>query len=393
MSIAYSPIANLSHAAEPPAVAPRVLLVEDEPMLLRSLTRLLRASGALVTQAANGLIALQLMKVRRFDVLLTDLNMPDMGGLELAVRIREVDAGLAVVVMTGSPCVETAIRAVELGVLRYLLKPVLPEQLLGSVLDAARTSRERREAPVVNVSFATPQLDPLEERFDAGLAALWMAYQPIYKVDGTLCGYEALVRSDEASMATPIRLLEAGEQLRRVHDLGRAIRAAVAKLLYRTSEVVLFVNLHPLDLIDERLFSDDDPLSKHASRVIIEITERAALDEVPNSESRIRALRDLGFRVAVDDLGAGYAGLASLAQLSPEVVKIDMSLIRNIDSDVVKQKLVRMVASVSHELGATVVGEGIETEAERLMAIELGCDLLQGYLLGRPSRTPDIAGA
>ncbi len=371
-------------------MAPSVLLVEDEPMLLRSLTRLLRASGALVTQANNGLIALQLIKVRRFDVLLTDLNMPDMGGLELAARIREVDAGLAVVLMTGSPCVETAIRAVELGVLRYLLKPVLPEQLLGSVLDAARTSRERREAPVVNVSFAMPQIDPLEERFEAGLAALWMAYQPIYKVDGILYGYEALVRSDEASMATPLRLLDAADELRRVHDLGRAIRSAVSRLLDRAPEVELFVNLHPLDLIDERLFSNDDPLAKHASRVIIEITERAALDEIPNSESRIRALRDLGFRVAVDDLGAGYAGLASLAQLSPEVVKIDMSLIRNVDSDVVKQKLVRMVAAVSHDLGATVVAEGIETEGERLMAIELGCDLLQGYLLGRPSRTPEI---
>jgi EAL domain-containing protein (putative c-di-GMP-specific phosphodiesterase class I) len=192
-------------------------------------------------------------------------------------------------------------------------------------------------------------------------------------------------------MASPLRLLEAAEELRRVHDLGRAIRAAVAQTLDTCEpDLHMFVNLHPLDLIDESLFSTDDPLSDFASRVVLEITERAALDQIPSSESRIRALRDLGFRVAVDDLGAGYAGLATLAQLAPEVVKLDMSLIRNVDSDVVKQKLVRMVTAVSHDLGATVVGEGIETESERQMAIDLGCDLLQGFLLGRPARSREL---
>ena len=95
-------------------------------------------------------------------------------------------------------------------------------------------------------------------------------------------------------------------------------------------------------------------------------------------------LRALGYRIAVDDLGAGYAGLASFAHLEPEVVKVDMSLIRGLDRSPMKQKLLSSIVALCQELGIQMIAEGIETEAERDMLVNLGGDLCQGYLFARP---------
>ena len=98
-------------------------------------------------------------------------------------------------------------------------------------------------------------------------------------------------------------------------------------------------------------------------------------------------LRALGYTLAIDDLGAGYAGLTSLTKLEPEVVKLDMSLVRGVDQSMRKQHLVASMARVCLDLGMLVVTEGVETVAERDTLTRLGCDVLQGYLFGRPERS------
>ena len=127
----------------------------------------------------------------------------------------------------------------------------------------------------------------------------------------------------------------------------------------------LFVNLHPADLEDEELYADDGALTPFANQVVLEITERAALDRIHELQLRVTRLRALGYRIAIDDLGAGYAGLTSFAQLEPEVVKVDMSLVRGIDGSPMKQKLVRSIISLCTELDIQLVAEGIETPGER----------------------------
>jgi len=94
----------------------------------------------------------------------------------------------------------------------------------------------------------------------------------------------------------------------------------------------------------------------------------------------------MGFRIAIDDLGAGYAGLTSFATLEPEFVKLDMSLVRDVHKSPMKEKLVGSITSLCKELGMMVVAEGVETPLERDMLVALGCDLLQGYLLAMPGR-------
>ena len=137
-------------------------------------------------------------------------------------------------------------------------------------------------------------------------------------------------------------------------------------------------------LADDQLLHPRAPLSLVADRVVLEITERASLDAVGDLRQRIASLRRIGFRIAVDDLGAGYAGLTSFASRAPDIVKIDMSLIRGVDREVLRQKLVRSLARTCMEMGILVVAEGIETGPEHDAVVRLGCGLLQGFLLGRP---------
>jgi EAL domain-containing protein (putative c-di-GMP-specific phosphodiesterase class I) len=149
--------------------------------------------------------------------------------------------------------------------------------------------------------------------------------------------------------------------------------------------VSLFVNLHARELLDDTLFDRATGLAEAAPRVIIEITERAHLDTVPDAESRIGRLRAMGFRIAIDDIGAGYSGLNSFTMLRPDLVKLDMALVRGIDTDPVKRRLAGLLVQLCQDLGIGVVGECVETVAERETLTDLGCDLLQGWLFGRPS--------
>jgi EAL domain-containing protein (putative c-di-GMP-specific phosphodiesterase class I) len=213
-----------------------------------------------------------------------------------------------------------------------------------------------------------------------------MAYQPIVSWSRhEVFGYEALLRSREPSLPHPGAILDAAERLERLPELGRAIRAKAAEPANRMGpDAMMFVNLHTQDLLDEELFDRKSPLARIADRVVLEITERASLHHLRDVHPRIARLREMGFRIAVDDLGAGYAGLTSFAQLEPEVVKLDMSLVRGVHTQPTKQTLVRTMIGMCHELGMQVVAEGIETPEERDAILEAGCDLLQGYLFARP---------
>jgi EAL domain-containing protein (putative c-di-GMP-specific phosphodiesterase class I) len=102
--------------------------------------------------------------------------------------------------------------------------------------------------------------------------------------------------------------------------------------------------------------------------------------------AHIAALRKLGFRLAVDDLGAGFAGLTSFAQIEPEVVKFDMSLVRGLTDSSTRQKLIRSMSTLFREMGITSVAEGVETAAERDAVLAAGCDLIQGYLYAKPGK-------
>jgi EAL domain-containing protein (putative c-di-GMP-specific phosphodiesterase class I) len=357
------------------------------------MTRALSAAGFEVSEAEDGRRAAELVANAAFDAVVTDVMMPGMSGIELLRTVRERDLDLPVLLISGAPNVDSALEAVRHGASDYIVKPFELAALERKVRRAVRLhelARAKREALRV---LSTGKPEPgdrtgLEVIFDRALESLWLAYQPIVDASSREpFGYEALLRSSEPALPHPGAVLDAAERLDRLEDIGRAVRSkAPVPMESVPPSALLFVNLHARDLSDESLLHPSSPLSSMAPRVVLEITERASMDEVKDVKGTIGRLREMGFRIAVDDLGAGYAGLTSFAQLEPDFVKLDMTLIRDVDKDPLKQKLVRSMTAVCRDMGIAVVAEGIETHAERDTAIELGCGLLQGYLLARPGK-------
>ncbi|HKQ68358.1 MAG TPA: EAL domain-containing protein, partial [Polyangiaceae bacterium] len=379
-----------SRAAFPKAVAPepvRVLVVEDEAPLRRAFVRVLERAGFQVEAASDGLAARTLIAAKDFHVVLSDVSMPGMDGVSLLRSLRQGKLELPVILMSGLPEVDAVADAVQYGACQFLMKPVELGQLQEVVRGAAERWREtlrKRHAPEPFESGKFPKGDraALEMTFSLAIDGLWMAYQPIVDAKArTLFGYEAFLRTTEASFPDPGSLLDAAELLAKLDDIGQAVRSGTAGSILDTEPgSVVFLNLHTLDLRDPSLTADTAPLSKFASRVVLEITERAPLAQVDGFLPRIAELRAMGFRIAIDDLGAGYAGLTSFAALEPDFVKLDMSLIRDVHRSATQEKLVRAMTSRCRDLGMLVVAEGVETPEERDLLVDAGCDLLQGYL-------------
>jgi EAL domain-containing protein (putative c-di-GMP-specific phosphodiesterase class I)/CheY-like chemotaxis protein len=374
----------------------RVLLIDDDAGIRKTYLRLLRSYGYLAEVAADGKEAIEKLGIHTFDVILTDIAMPRMNGMEFLRAIREQGLDVPVILMTGVPDIENAAQAVEFGALRYLIKPVNNDTLNEALQRAIKLRRPtKRENAAAGPADALDEVNKeitfraeLETRFNLALEELWMAFQPIVSWSRRkVFAYEALLRTAEPSLARPPDFLEAAERLGRLPDLGRSVRAAVARAVTTAPErALLFVNLHPFDINDPQLLAADAPLSTISSRTVLEITERAAINNMSELASKTLELRGMGFRVAVDDLGAGYAGLSTFSQLEPDFVKLDMSLVRGIDYSGSRRSVVRAMVKLCDELGIQVISEGVETPAERDALLLEGCELLQGYLFAKPNR-------
>lgn len=379
-------------AQDAPAPRGRILLVDDDETILRGFARILTAAGFHVETAGDGQEAVQAFRAGHFHAVISDISMPGMDGLELLKEIRKHDLDTPVVLVTGAPSVETAIAALDQGAMRYLVKPVKSEELrqvVGQAVNLYRMAVIKRSA-MDHLGEVDKQIGDragLEVKFESALDKMFMVYQPIVRFrERTILGYETLVRTKEPTIPHPGALIEAAERLGRMRDLSRAIRAiAPGPMMDAPNRGQLFYNLHVLDLEDEALYDPDSELAQIAHRVTLEMTERASLDSIRDPRSKIARLRQMGFRIAVDDLGAGYAGLNSFAQLEPDVVKLDMALVRDVHLSPTKQKLVRSLNQLCGDMNMEVVAEGVETKDELEVLVELGCDIFQGYFFAKPT--------
>jgi EAL domain-containing protein (putative c-di-GMP-specific phosphodiesterase class I)/CheY-like chemotaxis protein len=381
------------------AEAGTVLLVDDEPLVLRSFARTLSPGPHRIETFLSARRAVERVQKGGVSAVVSDVSMPDMTGLELLRMIREYEPDLPIVLVTALPMLESALDAIQYGAFRYIPKPVDPELLRHTVDQAVhlhRLARIKREAlQLLGLSGGASDRAGLEAGFARALDEMWMAFHPVILAsDGSVFGYEALLRSRDPLLPGPGEVLDAAERLGENHRLGRLVRERAAIPMSRAARgTKLFVNLHPRDLDDPELGSPGSALGAIADRVVLEVTERAPLNNVERIRDKVANLRMLGFRIAIDDLGAGYAGLTSFATLEPDIVKLDMSLVRNIDQEAVKQKVVASMVGLCKDMGLLIVAEGIETASECRTLVDLGCDLLQGYLFAKPGPPfPDVVG-
>ncbi len=367
----------------------RLVVVDDDPRLRRALIRHLRGAGLDVEGAADARTALDLIAHGVVDAVLCDIVMPGMDGLGLLRVVRERGLDTPVVLLTGAPTLNGAMQAVELGAMRYLLKPVDEGELVAAATQAVRIGALARVRRASAELAGDAGAKAAEERavLGAAIETAFMAYQPIVSATAnTIVAYEALLRGRSEPHRNPEAFVAAAGRAGMLHALGRAVRTAVASDIGEAApDVSVFVNLHPLDLLDEDLFAPSSLLSRHAPRVVLEVTESASLEEMVDLRVRAARLRAAGFRLAIDDMGAGYAGMTTFVRLEPDIVKIDRALVRDVGTDTRKERVIAAMIALAHELGITVVCEGVETAAERNACVALGADLLQGYYFARPA--------
>ena len=372
-----------------PAATPthaRILFVDDDPNITTSMRRWLSREPFEVKTANSAAEAQELLADHTFEVVVADEIMPGTRGSEFLGQLRRDRPEVVRILMTGEQSLETAIKAVnEGGIFRFIRKPCEPREISRNLHDAV--AYHRAHAPPVSLAPPPdPALAELQTRYDRAVDGLWMAMQPVVSAPlRNVYAYECLVRTREPSVPHGGAFVELAERLSQSQSLDRFIRARVATMLRDSADdLVVLVNLHPSSLDDDDLFAPEAPLSAFAGRVVLEITERAALTDMKAVRDKVQSLRNLGYRIAVDDLGAGYAGLQSLVILTPEIVKIDMELVRNIDTSPTKATLVAAVITLCRQLGAKVIAEGIETDEEFRALQSMGCEFLQGYYFAKP---------
>ncbi|MBI4410846.1 MAG: EAL domain-containing protein [Gemmatimonadetes bacterium] len=218
---------------------------------------------------------------------------------------------------------------------------------------------------------------------------VFIEYFPII-VTGTeaIYGYEALARGTRRELRSPEVLFDVAEEANLIWELGRLLRVrAVQGILHELGpDQHLFLNVDPRDFDDPsfRNMSAQDLGIEDPSRIVLEITERTAIKDYPRFQEYLAAFRERGFRFAVDDAGSGYAGLGSIANLAPDYIKLDISLISNIDSNFLKQNLVETMVKFAEAQNALVIAEGVERREEFETIRQLGVHLAQGFLFHRP---------
>lgn len=368
-------------------------MVDDEPLVLRSLERVLSRAGWTVsahTSAASGLAYLDDHSV---DAAIIDYDLGDHDGLSVLRKLRDTAPTSVRVLMTGHDDLPLVVAAINRGeAFKVLRKPfqqaellTLLEEALSSVDAMARASLTRKVAELKDER--TQLLGALTP------TQLGFAVQPILHAEtSTLFAQEALLRPRHPAFPGPIELLVAVERHGRVQAFGEAVLAAIATWLPACPRPV-FVNLHPQQLGDPaHLERSLRPLHDQAHRIVLEITERSSLQELGDWETSVHMLRDHGYSIAVDDLGAGYSTLAMLADLQPQYIKLDRSLITGLHLSSRRQRLVQLLATFGQTTGAKVIAEGIEEPEELETVVACGIPLVQGYLLGQPQPVSELYG-
>lgn len=245
-------------------------------------------------------------------------------------------------------------------------------RLFDSIMTASQQTPPNGQAPTIH--------DVIEQRL------VRMVFQPLYDVEQRrIFAYEALVRGTTEAFATPAQILKAAVEEKVIGRLGRLLRELAVE---GCPDTPLFINIHPGELDYGLLIRPDDPIYNHDQPIFIEITESVPLTHFRWCNEVLTEMRERDIQLAVDDLGSGYSNLKYIADLQPEVVKLDMSLIRGIDSQPRKHTLVRAIVRLCVDLGARVVAEGVETPEEYAAVRETGAHLIQGFLLARPGVPP-----
>lgn len=383
-----------------------VLVADDhEPNVLLMRRILLGAGIADVHTTTEAGDAVRLFGELDPDIVLLDLHMPGIDGVAVMEAIRTATPYghfVPIIVLTADSTPEARQRVLAAGANDFLTKPIdrtevvlrvrnllhtrsLHEQLrshntdLQSEIDQARADTERAEAETAaKRSRIQHALDSAPPR---------VLYQPIFDLNTMkVIGYEALSRFDQRPCRPPDEWFGEASEVGLGMDLELAAVAAALRTNDIPDDALLALNISPTTAASGRL--GEILAGTPADKVVLEITEHARIDDYDSLIAALLPLRFAGVRLAVDDAGAGFSSLSHILRLQPDIIKLDISLVRGIDHDPVKRALSSSLVAFAREIGAQIIAEGIETGPESQAVADLGVQWGQGYYLGRPEQLP-----
>jgi EAL domain-containing protein (putative c-di-GMP-specific phosphodiesterase class I)/CheY-like chemotaxis protein len=388
-----------------------VMVLDDQESNLAWIEQLLTSAGVgQVLSLSDPFEALARCVQGPPDLLVLDMHMPELDGFKVMDQLRRElsdDHFLPILVLTADVTVETRDRALEAGAIDFLSKPFDRNEISLRVANLVEVGSLHRRIARDNERLRVElEVERAEERRVAEdrrvraariehlLASqdLTIAYQPVVDLrEGTVVGTEALARFPSGDRPPNLWFDDA-------HAVGMgaelevlAIDTALRQLDALPLDTFVAINLSP-SVIESGLLHE--VLGRiDGRRVVIELTEHSRIEDYDGLIDQLDAFRLQGIRVAVDDAGAGYSGLRHILRLRPDLLKMDIELIRGINDDPARRALASALMLFAEEIGALVVAEGIETREELGTLQALGVRFGQGYHLARPGPLPLASAA
>ena len=365
-----------------PAPVFRVMVVDDDAVIRMSEAAVLRKAGYDVVEASSGAEALSRLGTETCDLVLLDVLMPDLDGPSV-VRELQRDPHLSqvpVIYVTGLDDSEFLAASLDDGVDDYVVKPAAPHELVARVKARLRGAQARSATQAAIDAQVRADRAIVERVLQTG--GYRTVFQPIVDLTTSrTVGYEALTRFDDGTRPD-LQFARAGRV-----GLGPALELATIRRSLDESRALpsgcyVSVNVSASFLVES---SDVQALLRHVvgRPIVLEITEH---EEIADYDAVRMVLMSLGSNVslAIDDVGSGYASLRHLLRLAPRVVKLDMEWTESVENEDRYVGAIVALTAMAERMGARLVTEGIETEAQLELLRSLGVRYGQGYLLGRP---------
>ena len=377
----------------------RTLIADDDAEVRSVLIDIIERADALelVGVAEDAQQAIELAGRQQPDVALLDVKMPG-GGPRAAREIRASSPKTAIIALSAHEDARSVQEMLAAGAYNYLTKGTSPQDLVEAICSSAEgqvrlssraasfvvselASRLQREREVEEQRFAwDEQIHRLLER-----GGLQCVFQSIVSLEtGQPVGFEALARFETDPVRSPGAWFAEATALGYTLELEiAAVEAAISSMDRLPSDTFMTLNVSPASIMSPQLTEAIGRVP--LDRIIVEVTEHARITDYPRLRSAIAALRRGGARLAVDDVGAGHASLRNILQLDPDLIKLDVSLTREIQTQRPQRAMASALVTFAREVGASVIAVGIETEAELAAIRDLGVPLGQGYYFGRPN--------
>jgi EAL domain-containing protein (putative c-di-GMP-specific phosphodiesterase class I) len=387
-----------------------VVVIDDDEINVVLLEGVLRQAGVgTVRRVTDPAFAVQTCLELHPDLVVLDLHMPGVDGLAVLEALRlelPQDAFVPVVVVTGDGRSKARDEALAAGAKDFVTKPFDPTEVVLRARNLIETralyDRIHRQSAALRVELeernasdarARAEHDRRRRRVEDALSGstVTMAFQPIVDLaTDAVVGVEALARFAGPPHRPPDEWFAEAAAVGLGTDLElAAVRAALAAVDRFPHEIFMSVNVSPATTVSPELAAlvADAP----AHRVVVELTEHHRIDCYDALLGALDRLRAHGARIAVDDAGAGHAGLQHILRLHPEVLKLDMALTRGIDADPARRALATALVHFAEDIDSVIVAEGVETTEELDVLRSLAVRCAQGYLLGLPGAAPEAS--